>query len=234
MEMLQQLASEYNLMLINDAAQAHGTIYHGKNVGSLDDLNCYSFYPTKNMTTGEGGMVTTNSLELYEKGKLLRSHGQSSKYYHTILGLNYRMTDIAAVIGIKQLGKLDENIDERRRNAEFLSKELGKIDGIHVPVNKDNIKHSFHQYSVLLDLNKFKHTRDEFIMALGAENIGCAVHYPIPLTKQPAFKDIAVSCPVSEDISQRIFSLPVHPRLKKKSLIKVVVGVKKVASHYAR
>lgn len=234
MKALQQIASLHNLILISDAAQAHGTVYNGKDVGSFDDLNCYSFYPTKNMTTGEGGMVTTNNKGLWEKGKLLRSHGQSSKYYHTILGLNYRMTDIAAAIGIKQLEKLDENIDERRRNAAFLSEELNKIDGIQVPVIRDNVKHSFHQYSVLLDLNKFKCTRDEFVRALSAENIGCAVHYPVPLTKQPVFKDTVITCSVSEDTSQRIFSLPVHPRLKKESLVKIIAGVEKVASHYAR
>jgi len=234
MKVLQQIASEHNLLLINDAAQAHRTMYDGKDIGSFDDLNCYSFYPTKNMTTGEGGMVTTNNNDLWAKGKLLRSHGQSSKYYHTILGLNYRMTDMAAVIGLKQLDKLDENTEKRRRNADFMSKELAKIDGIQIPVLKDNIKHSFHQYSILLDLNKFKCTRDEFVRALNAENIGCAVHYPVPLTRQPVFEDIGISCPVSEDISQRIFSLPVHPRLNKESLVKIIAGVEKVASHYAR
>jgi len=234
MKALQQIASEYNLFLINDAAQAHGTMFDGKDIGCFDDLNCYSFYPTKNMTTGEGGMVTTNNRDLWEKGKLLRSHGQSSKYYHTILGLNYRMTDMAAVIGIKQLGRLDENIEKRRGNAEFLSRELGKIDGIRVPVTKDNVKHSFHQYSILLDLARLNCTRDDFVKALGAENIGAAVHYPVPLTRQPVFRDYANSCPVSEDISRRILSLPVHPYLSKQDLAKVVAGVRKVATYHAR
>ena len=234
MNALQRIAAEHNLFLVSDAAQAHGTMLNGHDVGSFDDLNCYSFYPTKNMTTGEGGMVTTNDRELYEKGKLLRSHGQSAKYYHTILGLNYRMTDMAAVIGIKQLEKLGEGIRQRRKNAEFLTRELSKVEGIQLPAIRNNVEHSFHQYSILLDPSKFKCTRDEFIQALKAENIDCAVHYPLPLTKQPVFKEFAQRCPVAEDDSERILSLPVHPYLSEEDLIKVVAGVKKVAGSYSK
>lgn len=234
MKALKEIASKYNLFLINDAAQAHGTEINGKNVGSFDDLNCYSFYPTKNMTTGEGGMVTTNNEELYEKGKLLRSHGQSRKYYHTTLGLNYRMTEVAAAIGIKQLKKLDKNIEKRRKNAEFLSRKLEEIDGIHVPVIGNGVRNSFHQYPILLDLSRFKYTRDEFVRLLNAQNIGCAVHYPRPLTKQPVFREFADQCPVAEDVSQRILSLPVHPHLTKEDVEKVVRGIKKVVACYVR
>ena len=234
MKALGEIASHYGLLLISDAAQAHKTMLDGKDIGTFDDLNCYSFYPTKNMTTGEGGMVMTNNRELWERGELIRSHGQSSKYYHTILGLNYRMTEIAAVIGIKQLEKLEKNIEERRKNAEFLTRELEEIEGIQAPIIRNGVRHSFHQYSILLDLSRFKCSRDEFVEALNIENIGCAVHYPIPLTKQPVFQDSTNHCPVSEDVATRIFSLPVHPALNQDDLEKIMAGMKKVAKCYNR
>ena len=234
MKTLGEIAEDHGLYLVNDAAQAHGTKIEGKDVGALDDLNCYSFYPTKNMTTGEGGMVTTNEKRFYEKGRLIRSHGQKSKYYHTIFGLNYRMTDIAAVMGLNQLEKLDMFLEKRKRNAETLTKALEKIAGIRPPVIKSNVDHSFTVYSVLMDLSRFKCTRDEFVEALQAENIGCSVHYPIPLTKQPVFRENfkVDECPVAESVSERIFSLPVHPQLNKTELERIIEAVEIVASYY--
>jgi len=234
MKTLGEIAEDHGLYLVNDAAQAHATKIDGKDVGALDDLNCYSFYPTKNMTTGEGGMVTTNEKKLYEKGRLIRSHGQKSEYYHTIFGLNYRMTEMAAVIGLNQLEKLDLFVEKRRRNAEMLTKALQKIEGIRPPVIKSNVDHSFCVYSVLMDLSRFKCTRNEFVKALEAENIGSSVHYPMPLTKQPVFRENfkVDECPVAEAVSNRIFSLPVHPQLKKIELEKVVEAVEIVANYY--
>ncbi len=234
MRTLGEIAEDHDLYLVNDAAQAHGTKIDGKDVGALDDLNCYSFYPTKNMTTGEGGMVTTNERSFYEKGRLIRSHGQEFKYYHTNFGLNYRTTEIAAVLGLEELEKLDKFVERRRRNAEALTKALEKIDGIRPPVVKSNVDHSFTVYSVLMDLSRFKCTRDEFVKALQAENIGCSVHYPIPLTKQPVFKENFKihECPVAEAVSEKIFSLPVHPQLNKTQLEKIVEAVEIVASYY--
>lgn len=234
MKTLGEIAEDHDLFLVNDAAQAHGTKIDGKDIGALDDLNCYSFYPTKNMTTGEGGMVTTNERRFYEKGRLIRSHGQESKYYHTTFGLNYRMTDIAAVMGLNQLEKLDKFLEKRRRNAETLTKALGKIEGIRPPIVKSNVDHSFAVYSVLMVLSHFKCTRNEFVKALQAENIGCSVHYPIPLTKQPVFKENFKihECPVAEAVSEKIFSLPVHPQLNKTHLEKIIEAVELVASYY--
>jgi perosamine synthetase len=236
MKALGEIAEDHDLYLVNDAAQAHGTRIDGRDVGALDDLNCYSFYPSKNMTTGEGGMVTTNERRLYEKGRLIRSHGQESKYYHTIFGLNYRMTEIAAVIGLNQLEKLDMFLEKRKRNAETLTKALEKIKGIRPPAAKSNVDHSFNVYSVLMDLSQFKCTRDEFVKALQAENIGCRVHYPTPLTKQPVFRENfkVDKCPVAESVSERIFSLPVHPHVSKTELEKIVEAVELVASYYYR
>jgi dTDP-4-amino-4,6-dideoxygalactose transaminase len=144
------------------------------------------------------------------------------------------MTDMAAVIGIKQLEKLAEGIKKRRKNADFLTRELSIINGIQLPAIRNNVAHSFHQYSILLDPSKLQYTRDEFAQALRAENIDCAVHYPIPLTKQPVFKELAQRCPVAEDDSERILSLPVHPYLSEEDLSKVVAGVKKVAENYSK
>lgn len=179
-------------------------------------------------------MVTTNEKRFYEKGRLIRSHGQESKYYHTVFGLNYRMTDIAAAIGLNQLEKLDMFLEKRKRNAETLTKALEKIEGIRPPVIKSDVDHSFTLYSVLMDLSRFKCTRDEFVKALQAENIGCSVHYPTPLTKQPVFRENfkVDECPVAEAVSDRIFSLPVHPQLNKTELERIIEAVEMVASYY--
>lgn len=225
-------ADEHDLRIIWDAAQAHGTKYEGKDVGSFDDLACYSFYPTKNMTTGEGGMITTDDEELAEELRLLREHGQTEKYYHSKLGLNYRMTDVEAAIGIKQLEKLDDFVGDRRKNADYLTKNLSEIEGIIPPLVKDKVKHSYHQYTILLDLDKLNCTRGEFVNSLDEEGIGAAVHYPRPLHEQPAFVDLygKTTLPVVEDISDRILSLPVYPSLEKGDLEKVVGAVEKVAA----
>ncbi len=225
-------ARGHDLKIIWDAAQAHGTKYKGRDVGGFDDLVCYSFYPTKNMTTGEGGMITTNDSDLYERCKLLRSHGQTKKYYHPTLGLNYRMTDIEAAIGIEQLKKLDEFVRKRRQNAEYLTRGLSEIEGILPPSVEENVEHSYHQYTILLDLDKLGCTRDEFVEVLGEEGIGAGVHYPRPLHKQPVFENMLgdVSLPVSEDISRRILSLPVYPGLSEQDLEKIVRGVERAVS----
>jgi perosamine synthetase len=223
-------ARENDLKIIWDAAQAHGTKYKGKDVGSFDDLVCYSFYPTKNITTGEGGMITTNDPELYEKCRLLRSHGQVKKYFHSSLGLNYRMTDIEASIGIEQLKKLDILIEKRRKNAKYLTEYLSTIDGIITPFVEDGVEHSFNQYSVLLDLERLNYTRDEFVKSLRKESIGAAIHYPRPLHKQPAFCGLVghLTLPVSEDIAERILSLPIHPFLNASELKQIELAIRKV------
>ncbi len=229
---IRALADEHGLKIIWDAAQAHGARYGGQDVGGFDDVVCYSFYPSKNMTTAEGGMITTNDKALYEKCKLLRSHGQAGKYYHTLLGFNYRLTDVMAALGIKQLEKLDNWVQQRRANARYLTERLAGISGIQTPVEQPKGESSFNLYSILLDLNQFRCDRDEFVRLLSAENIGAAVHYPRALHQQPAFVEIAndTSLPVSEDLSRRILSLPVHPALDRAKLDLVVAAVYKVAT----
>jgi perosamine synthetase len=221
-------AEKYELRIIWDAAQAHGTKYKGKDVGGYDDVVCYSFYPTKNMTTGEGGMITTNDEEYCEKCKLLRNHGQTEKYYHPILGFNYRMTEIEAAIGLKQLEKLEHFIKKRRKNAKYLTNHLAEIDGIQPPFVKRGVKHSYHQYSVLIDPKQLGYTRDEFVKALRERGIETAIHYPRPIHKQPAFEEKygIQRLFVSEEISDKILSLPVHPEVREMDLERIVETIK--------
>ncbi len=229
---LVEIAEDHKLKIIWDAAQAHGTEYKERDVGSFDDMVCYSFYPTKNITTCEGGMITTNDAELNRKCRLLREHGQERKYYHTMLGLNYRMTDVEAAIGIEQLKKLDTFVERRIRNAEFLTRHLSKIGGIETPYVKSHVKHTYNQYSILVDSEKLGMSRDELAAALRERGIGTAIHYPTPLHLQPVFKEMLGTkegdFPVSEEISKKILALPVHPYLSLEELCKVVRTVAEI------
>ena len=219
-----EFARANDLTVIWDAAQAHGTRYRGADVGSFDDLVCYSFYPTKNMFTGEGGMVTTNDADLAERCRLLRAHGQTEKYYHPTLGLNYRMTDVEAAIGLRQVEKLSDLITKRRDNAAFLTEGLAHLDGITPPDVPDHVDHSYHQYSILLDVERLNGSRDQFMSTLRDQGIGTGVHYPRSIHKQPAFEDLvgAQTLSTSEEISTRILSLPVHPSLSTSDLEAIV------------
>jgi len=234
MDALNELAEDHGLFIVNDSAQAHGTEYGGRDIGSFETLNCYSFYPTKSMTTGEGGIVTTNDEKLYELGRLIRSHGDDARYHHIILGLNYRMTDIMAAIGLNQLADLDENLSRRRHCGKILREGIGKIDGLHPQRIGSGVNHSYSYFSLVMDLERFRCTRDQFMEALKAENIDCAVHYPIPLTRQPAITNLMKpeECPVSDDVSKRIFSLPMHTALTDDDLRTIIAGVEKVATHF--
>jgi perosamine synthetase len=234
MKALGEIADEHDLYLVNDAAQAHGTKINGKDVGIYDDLNCYSFYPTKMLTTSEGGMVTTNSKKLYEKGLLFRNHGQQTRYLSVTLGLNYRLTDIAAAIGLNQLKLYDEFLAKRKRNAKALTEGLNRIRGLKPQKPGKGVDHSYSYYTVIMDLEQYKCTRDEFVNALKAENIGCMIYYPIPLSKQPALKRYGsrVKCPITDDLSKKVFSIPVHPNLSDEDLKKIVKALEKVSSHF--
>jgi len=236
MKALSEIAKDHRLYLVNDAAQAHGTLVNGRDVGSFDDLNCYSFYPTKTITTGEGGIVTTNSKQLYEKGRLIRNHGQETRYLHVILGLNYRMTEIAAVVGLNQLKMLDEFLAKRRRNAQVLTEGLNRIPGLKPQKPGEGVVHSYSYFTVIMDLDRFRCSRNEFVEALRAENVGCMIYYPTPLTRQPALKRYVdkAGCPVTEEISKRVFSIPVHPSLTEEDLKKILEALEKVSRYYLK
>jgi len=228
------LAERHNLRVIWDAAQAHGTRYQGRDVGSFADLATYSFYPTKNMTTGEGGMIVTSDRDLYERCKLLRAHGQSRKYYHDCFGLNYRMLEISAALGVEQLKQLPDFTRKRRSNALYLNERLAALEGITVPQADKGIEHSFHQYSVLLDLDQFRCSRDEFAARLGTYGVQTAVHYPRALSQQPAFTAGNVRLPNCEWLAERILSLPVHPMLSSSDLEQIADAMSKVAAQMRR
>lgn len=200
---------EKGIFLIEDAAQAHGSEYKDKRVGGIADAACFSFYPTKNMTTGEGGMVTTNDDRIAERVRLIINHGQSEKYRHTVLGYNYRMTDIGAGIGLAQLAKLESFNRKRQENAHHYDRTISRT-GIVRPAVASYSRHVYHQYAILVEGSP---GRDGLAKILGEHGIGSAIHYPIPLHRQPVYEGITkdCSCPVTEYLCDHILSIPVHP-----------------------
>jgi perosamine synthetase len=231
---IQEICEDCNLYLIEDCAQAHGAEYKGKRVGKFGVAGCFSFYATKNMTTGEGGMITTNSDEIAKVCRLLRSHGESQKYLHSRLGYNYRMTDILAAIGVAQLKKLDDLNGKRVNHAEYFDEHL-KVAGLTVPYKKKGVRHVYHQYAVTIEEEDgFPVSRDELMKYLSDKEIGCAVHYPLPIHKQPLYQrmgytDENVTCPVATALSKKILSLPVHPALTEKDLIYIAETIKNLS-----
>jgi len=226
MDEIIKICKKHKLVLVEDACQAHGAEYKGHKVGSFG-IGCFSFYPTKNMTTSEGGMLTTGDEEVARQARMLRQHGQSQRYIHDILGYNFRMTDIEAAIGICQLKKLDEANGRRIKNAELLTREISKIKGLVPPFVKPNMKHVFHQYTVKVT-GGFKLSRDVLQQKLSKSNIGNAVHYPSPIHKQPLYVKLGYkdSLPVSEALAREVLSLPVHPMLSQEDLNEIVRTLK--------
>jgi len=213
MDEILEICKKHDLVLIEDACQAHGAEYNGQKVGSFG-IGCFSFYPTKNMTTGEGGMITTNDEDIARKARMIRHHGQSQRYVNDLLGYNFRMTDIAAALGICQLKNLDAANAKRIINASYLSRHISQIEGIIPPYIALNRKHVFHQYTIQIT-EDYKLSRDELQQQLFIRNIGSAIYYPAPIHKQPLYRGLGYngSLPVSEAVATRVLSLPVHPGL---------------------
>ena len=209
---IRSFAAKHNLVIVWDAAQAHGATYRGKDIGSFDDFVCYSFYPSKNMFVGEGGMTCTNSQELAEKMRLRRSHGESGRYLHTMLGLNYRMTDVEAAIGREQLKRLDEMLAVRRRNAAILNQGLAGIPGIHLQQITPQSEPAWHQYCIVVDAEEFGCDRDTLAQWLQEKGVATSIHYPRGLHQQPIFIEMygASSLPQTEYLAANILALPVH------------------------
>jgi len=213
MDALREIAEDNGILFVEDAAQAHGAEYKGQKAGSLGDMGCFSFYATKNMTVGEGGMITTNDQKLARKARLLRNHGQAQKYHHDTLGHNYRMNEYCAAIGLVQLKKLDEFNAKRIKNAKLLSNGICKLHGLTVPYVKKDVKHIFHQYVVRVEEN-YPRDRDELADYLTKKGVEVAVHYPIPIYRQPLYRRLGyggIKCPNTEEACRRVLSLPVHP-----------------------
>jgi len=225
MNALLEIAEDHELSLIGDACQSHGAEYGGKMVGSFGDCECFSFYPTKNMTTGEGGMVTTDSDALFKRLNSLRNHGRVQTqwgYEHDRVGYNYRMTDLASAIGLVQLKKLPDFIEKRRENASYYDKNL---EHVKTPVVTDKAKHVFHQYTIQVD------KREQLMEELKKEEIGFGIYYPKPLHQYPHLERFAHDdLTISEKLSEVSLSIPVHPALTKSDVESVVSVVNKNCS----
>jgi perosamine synthetase len=221
MKAIMEIAEDNKLFVIEDACQSHGADCLGKRVGSFG-TGAFSFYPTKNMTTGEGGMLTTDKKEIAEKAKMIRAHGSKVRYLHEMLGFNLRMTDIAAAIGIVQLGKLEKFTKNRQINAGILSDGLKEISGLVPPVTTEGCSHVFHQYTIRAK------NRDKFAAFLKKKEIDTGIYYPIPIHRQPFYRDLGYKdfLPVSEKTVEEVLSLPVHPGLSRDDLQKIVEASK--------
>jgi perosamine synthetase len=220
MDAFEVIAEEHGIILIEDASQAHGAEYKGRKAGSMTKIGCFSFYPTKNLTTGEGGAITTNDDKIASNIRLLRDHGQKGKYEHTVLGYNYRMTEMAAAIGLVQLAKLDRLNDTRIKNATLLTERIQDIFGVTPPYINREGKHVFCQYVVKVEKN-YPMKRDTLAGYLNKKGIETAVHYPKPINKQPLYLDLGYgkkTFPNAEEVSKHVLSLPVHPFVTKENI----------------
>lgn len=244
-----ELADQHNLIIIEDAAHAIGTEYKGRRVGTISHMTEFSLHPVKHITTGEGGIITTDDVDFYNKLMLFRTHGitrnsdfmvdknQGSWYYEQIeLGFNYRITDVQCALGISQLNKLDSFIRRRRELVQKYHQQLATIDGVTIPYEADFSNSSWHLYVILLDLEKFKVGRKEIFEALKAENIGVNIHY-IPVYLHPYYQQLGYQkglCPNAEMVYERMITLPLFPMMADHDVDDVVTALEKVLNYYRR
>ena len=230
MDQINKIGEEHDIPVVEDAAQAHGAMFQDQMVGSLGDMACFSFYPTKNMTTSEGGIVTTNNTELADMVRILRAHGEKERYHHSVLGYNFRMTDIAAAIGLVQLKKLDGFNQKRIENAEYLTEHLNGIQCIEPPFVSPQVKHVFHQYTVRVKDGK----RNDVMNFLNQEGIGTGIHYPVPIYKQELYQNMGYNdnCPETEKATFEVLSLPVHPSLSVEELETIVISLEAASDRF--
>ncbi|MBA2284315.1 MAG: DegT/DnrJ/EryC1/StrS family aminotransferase [Ktedonobacteraceae bacterium] len=237
MTRLLPIAATHGLVIIEDACQAHAAAIDGKPVGSFG-TGCFSFYATKNITTGEGGMVTTDDPVIAERVRLLRHHGQKERYCHVTLGHNLRMTEMQAALGLVQLEKLERFTCQRIANAAFLTERLRA--SLQTPIVRPGYRHVYHQYTI-----RVPEQRDEWMLKLRDRGIATAVHYPLAVHQQPFYREhagriafskalatanvaqatIDVSLPVTELAVKQVLSLPVHPGLSEADLSTIVQEV---------
>jgi dTDP-4-amino-4,6-dideoxygalactose transaminase len=218
---LVDICQEHGLSLVEDACQAHGARWNGRRVGSVGEVGTFSFYPTKNMTTGEGGAVTTSDPEVAERLRLLRQHGLAGPYQYKMFGYNSRMTDIEAAIGLVQLGKLDGYNMARRMNASILTE--GLEDVVTTPGEAQWAEHVYHQYTIATE------GRDKLWDHLKQNDIGSGVYYPHPLNEIPILEGkarVPEEPVVAKGLSDRVLSLPVHPGLTSQDLETVIMAVR--------
>ncbi|WP_174615541.1 UDP-4-amino-4,6-dideoxy-N-acetyl-beta-L-altrosamine transaminase [Virgibacillus ihumii] len=244
---IMSLAKQNGLTVIGDAAHSLGAVYKENYVGSICDMTMFSFHPVKHITTGEGGMITTNNQRYYEKLIQFRSHGitrdpqklgkTEGPWYYEMqeLGFNYRMTDIQAALGLNQLRKVNQFIEKRRKYVDLYYKGFQGVPEITVPYRQGNCSSSWHLFVIRLNLEKLTAGRKEIFAALQKENIGVNVHY-IPVYFHPYYQRIGYNkgiCPVSEKLYEEIITLPLFPAMTGNDVMDVVNAVKKVISHYS-
>jgi dTDP-4-amino-4,6-dideoxygalactose transaminase len=229
MPALQRIADAHDLLLIEDAAQAHGAAIDGERVGTFGDAACFSFYPTKNLTTGEGGMVLTDDERVAARAARFVNHGRPAarfgddaggSYDHATVGHNFRMSSVLAAIGRVQLDhRLEESNERRRANAARLTEGLAGIERIETPIEPDGRRHVYHQYTIRTD------DRDALWARLDDEGVGTGVYYPTPIHEQPAYDGVAPDVPVTDRATDEVLSLPVHPNLSASDLETIMTAV---------
>jgi perosamine synthetase len=209
---IREIAAEHGLAVVEDAAQAHGATYAGKPAGVFADVACWSLYASKNMTTGEGGVVTTGNDEMAEMVRLMRTHGEKAKYASLMLGYNYRMSEIQAAIGFVQLEKLPAFVAKRRENARRLTMLLAKTEKLQLPHEPKGREHSWYLYTVRLK-NATENERNKIVEELRKRDIGATVYYINPVHLMPCYRDSfgRRKLPETEKAAKQVFSLPIHP-----------------------
>lgn len=248
LEDILRIAKEKNIVVIEDAAHALGAKYKNTNIGSISDMTMFSFHPVKHITTGEGGIITTNHEKYYEKLLQFRSHGITRSkhslsefhgpwYYEMhFLGFNYRLTDIQASLGISQLKKIDSFINTRKQIAKFYTSELGGLEELTLPYQLSHVDSSWHLYIIKLQLSKLIASRKEIFEALQKENIGVNVHY-LPVYFHPYYQSLGYekgTCPIAENCYEEFITLPLFAGMSKQDSMDVVNAVKKVINYYAK
>jgi perosamine synthetase len=242
---LAKLAKTHGALLIEDACHALGAEYRGKRVGGIADMTVFSFHPVKHLTTGEGGMVTTNDARLAETLRRFRNHGISSEarerqeagqwfYEMVLLGFNYRLTDIACALGLSQLPRLAGNLARRREIATQYMAAFRDLAEIVVPAVRKDVNPAWHLYPIRLKLEMLAAGREEIFRALRAENIGVNVHY-IPVHRHPYYRERSKSneaYPVAEDAYERLISLPMFDSMTAQDVEDVIHALRKVVNHY--
>jgi perosamine synthetase len=223
MPALAEITERLGLALVEDAAQAHGAAIGERRSGSWG-AGCFSFYPTKNMTTGEGGMITTADPQVAERARLLREHGMKVRYHHDLLGYNFRMTDVHAAIGLAQLDKLP---GYNRRRREIAARYDAELRGVITPAVRPDVTHVYHQYTIRVA------QRDAFADELRERGVGSGIYYPIPVHRQKPFVAIGYgdqSFPVTDRLTDQVLSIPVHASLSDEEVTTVIAAVNEVAA----
>ena len=228
---LQALADKHGLLIVEDACQAIGASYGDKKAGNLGDLACFSLYATKNIMSGEGGVVTTNDERYVTAMKSFRQHGMVAPYEYAGIGYNYRLTDLLAAIAVEQLRKVDTFNASRQSNAQALNQGLKGVKGLQVPTIKAGRTHVFHQYTVRITPD-FRLSREELMAGLKDKGVGSGIYYPKPLHSYPHIAALGYKqgdFPNAEQAANQVLSLPVHPKVSGADVQTIVAAIKELA-----